>query len=77
MLACGVLLTACLGDPPPEPATAPLEVVMDTCGLNRDQVAPGTHDVSIVGAGQLVVTDEAGTEVLATDSDGQSALGNW
>ncbi|WP_256840492.1 hypothetical protein [Ornithinimicrobium faecis] len=24
-----------------------------------------------------MVTDEAGTEVLATDSDGQSALGNW
>lgn len=68
---CTVFLSGCLGDPPPNPATAPLEVVMDSCQLNRERVAPGTHEVSIIGAGQLLVTDESGGEVLSTDSDGQ------
>ena len=69
-LACTVLLSSCFGDPAPDPATAPLEVVLDSCALNRDEVAPGTHEVSIVGAGQLLVTDESNTEVLTTSSDG-------
>ena len=70
---CSVFLSGCFGDPPPDPATAPLEVVMDSCQLNRAQVAPGTHEVTIIGAGQLLVTDESGGEVLSADSDGQMA----
>jgi len=60
----GVLLSGCFGDPPPDPATAPLEVVLDGCLLNRDEVAAGPHDVSVVGDGELVVEDESGAEVL-------------
>lgn len=64
--ACVVAaLTACLGDPPPDPASAPLEVVLDGCGLNRDEVAVGSHDVALVGEGELVVTDARGQEVLS------------
>jgi hypothetical protein len=58
-------LTACLGDPPPDPETAPLEVVLDGCVLNRDEVAAGPHEVALVGDGRLVVTDEDGDEVLS------------
>lgn len=57
--------TGCLGDPPPDPETAPLEVVLDTCTLNRPEVAAGIHDVAVVGPGQLIITDEAGEEVLS------------
>ncbi|OLT41924.1 hypothetical protein BJF86_02685 [Serinicoccus sp. CNJ-927] len=66
-------VSACLGDPPPDPASAPLEVVLDGCGLNRDEVAPGEHEVSVVGEGRLVVTDAAGQEVLRLP-DGTSTL---
>jgi hypothetical protein len=60
-----VAATGCLGDPPPDPEAAPLEVVLDTCTLNRSEVEAGIHNVAIVGPGQLVVTDEAGKEVLS------------
>jgi len=58
-------LSGCFGDPPPDPATAPLEVVLDGCLLNRDEVAAGPHDVAVVGDGDLVVQDASGAEVLA------------
>lgn len=66
-LGAGALagLGACMGDPAPDPATAPLEVVLDGCVLNRDEVAAGTHDVAVVGGGSLVVTDEGGSQVLS------------
>lgn len=60
-----VAVTGCLGDPPPDPETAPLEVVLDTCALNRPEVGAGIHNVAVVGPGQLVITDEAGNEVLS------------
>lgn len=60
-----VTLTACLGDPPPDPETAPLEVVLAGCVLNRDEVAGGPHEVALVGDGSLVVTDEDGDQVLS------------
>ena len=46
------LLVGCLliGDPPPDPAVAPIEVVakVDSCLLNRDSVAAGTHDTAVI-----------------------------
>lgn len=59
-----VAATGCLGDPPPDPEIAPLEVVLDTCTLNRPEVGSGIHNVAVVGPGQLVITDETGNEVL-------------
>ena len=54
------LLSGCifLGDPPPEPNVAPIEVVAkpDSCVLNRDSVAPGTHEVAVImeeGSGRV------------------------
>jgi len=45
--AVSLLLAGCifLGDPPPDPAVAPIEVVakVDACLLNRESVAAGTH----------------------------------
>ena len=47
-----LLLTGCpfMGDPPPDPAVAPIEVVakVDACLLNRDSVAAGTHDTIVI-----------------------------
>lgn len=54
-----------MGDPPPDPESAPLEVVLDGCGLNRDEVAEGSHDVALVGEGALIVTDARDQEVLS------------
>lgn len=54
-----------MGDPPPDPETAPLEVVIDGCELNRDEVAEGSHDVALVGDGALTVTDARDQEVLS------------
>lgn len=68
--ACCVLLSACLGDPPPDPATAPLEVVLDGCVLNRDAVGPGRHELSLIGSGSLVVSDESGAEMLSAEGAG-------
>lgn len=60
-----IAATGCLGDPPPDPNSAPLEVVLDTCTLNRPEVGAGIHNVAVVGSGKLVITDEAGNEVLS------------
>lgn len=75
LVPAGLILTGalggCLGDPPPDPATAPLEVVLDGCALNRPDVAPGTHQIALVGSGELVVDDESGQEVHRTESGGE------
>lgn len=57
-------LAGCLVDDPPDPRSAPLEVVLDGCQLNRPDVEAGPHEISIIGEGRLSVTDEAGAEVL-------------
>jgi hypothetical protein len=47
-----LMLSGCFGDPPPDPASAPLEVVVGSsqlpdqpCLLNREEVAAGEHVV--------------------------------
>lgn len=44
-------------------------MVLDTCTLNRPEVEAGIHNVAVVGPGQLVITDEAGNEVLSLTAD--------
>lgn len=66
MSACAAaVLAGCLGDPSPNPETAPLEVVLDGCVLNRTEVAAGSHEVALIGTGRLIVTDQAGKQVLS------------
>lgn len=65
-------LGSCFGDPPSDPATAPLEVVIEGCVPNRSQVAPGTHEVAVINhgeyqSGKLVVAGEDGAQVLTVD----------
>lgn len=74
ILTASILLagTGCLGDPSPNPETAPLEVVLDTCSLNRPKVEAGIHNVAVIGPGQLVITDEDGNEVLSLTADGNA-----
>lgn len=74
VLFAAASVAGCLGDPPPDPATAPLEVVLDGCQLNRDEVAPGTHEVALVGEGRLVVEDESGSEVLRLEGGAGSLV---
>lgn len=38
------------------------------------QVAPGSHEVTLVGPGELAVTDESRVEVLAAASGGAAEL---
>ena len=74
VLAVALLLTGCFGDPPPDPRTAPLEVVVESskapdqpCLLNRGEVAAGEHEVTVIvegGSGTVVIRDDAGTAVL-------------
>lgn len=68
--ATALALTAgCLGDPPPAPETAPLEVVLEGCTLNRPSVQAGGHDVAVVGSGRVTFTDPAGSVVLTAPGD--------
>lgn len=51
--AVSPVLSGCLvfaGDPPPAPNVAPIEVVAkaDSCLLNRDSVAAGNHEVTVI-----------------------------
>lgn len=69
-------VSGCFGDPAPDPTTAPMEIVVDGCALNRSQVGAGTHDVSVVGAGEVEIVDAAGKVVLSLSSttNGQGKL---
>ncbi len=57
-------LAGCAGDPEPDPSTAPLELVLEQCTLNRPSVAAGSHTVAVVGKGRATVTDPQGAVVL-------------
>jgi len=59
-----VALAGCAGDPEPEPSSAPLEVVLDSCRLNRPSVTAGGHTLAVVGRGRATVTDPQGAVVL-------------
>ena len=70
-------LTGCLGDPDPDPATAPLEVVANgndagRCVLNRESVAAGSHEVVVITEGvQAIVElhDEGGNVLFRQKGD--------
>ena len=76
MLVSALTVAGCLGDPSPDPESAPLEVVMDGCKLNRSDVAAGTHEVSVLGAGVVEISDTSGQVVLSVSSEenGQGQL---
>ncbi|MCA0337972.1 MAG: hypothetical protein LCH66_14100 [Actinobacteria bacterium] len=59
-----------LGDPEPAASSAPLEIVLDTCTINRPTVAPGSHEVSLIGSGTVAITDESGAEVATLTTTG-------
>ena len=74
-----LLLTGCFGDSPPDPGSAPLEVVVgssmkpeEPCLLNRPEVAAGQHQVSLLnvsgGPASVVVRDAAGAVVFESDA---------
>lgn len=73
-LAGVVLLTGCLGDPPPDPETQPLEIIVGNpdpdygpCLLNVDEVGAGTHDVTpinLAGKARVRILDPSGTVVF-------------
>lgn len=62
--AAGLLTLAGCGDPEPDPAVAPIEVVVEGCTLNRDSVAAGTHQVSVVGSGSVSVAGPNASPML-------------
>lgn len=73
-LGVTVVLSGCIGDPRPDPDVAPLEVVIEGCVLNRDTVAPGTHDVSVIGAGEVTFRDESGASSLVVAGGATASL---
>lgn len=67
-----LLLMFSMGDPPPDPSTAPLEVVANSpddgrCLLNREDVAAGMHEVS-------VITERSDATVALRDETGQTVF---
>lgn len=76
MLVPALAVAGCFGDPPPDPESAPLEVVMEGCKLNRSDIAAGTHEVTVVGAGVVEISDASGQVVLSVSSEeiGQGQL---
>jgi hypothetical protein len=73
-LAAATVVSGCLGDPAPEPETAPLEVVVgssqrpdEACLLNRPEVAAGTHELLLVtesGPSTVTIRDNTGAIVF-------------
>lgn len=64
-------LTGCpsFGDPAPDPSVAPLEIVVEGCVLNRESVAAGTHEVTVISQGQpatVRIVNESGQVVFTT-----------
>jgi hypothetical protein len=69
-----LLLAGCFGDPPPDPAEAPLEIVVGStqqpdqpCLLNRGEVAAGLHPVTVIseaGTATVALRDEQGRTVF-------------
>ena len=66
-----------IGDPPPDPSVAPLEVVVgsrqveEDCLLNRDSVGAGTHEVTVFSEGgpaTVRILDESGEVVFTTEA---------
>jgi hypothetical protein len=83
LAAAGLLLTGCFGDAPPDPASAPLEVVIGSsqqpdqpCILNREEVAAGEHEVAVIdesgGPGRVVVRDPTGAAVFELEAGVES-----
>lgn len=62
-------VTGCMGDPPPAPESAPLELVLDSCSLNRPSVKAGAHAMAIVGQGRVTLSDPKGNVVLTARGD--------
>jgi hypothetical protein len=69
-------LIGCFGDPPPDPATAPLEVVANDnagkCALNREEVAAGRHEVVVITEGiqaTVELHDESGKVLFRQKGD--------
>jgi hypothetical protein len=70
-------LAGCFGDPPPDPATAPLEVVANgkdagKCVLNREEVAAGRHEVVVITEGlqaTVELHDEGGKVLFRQKGD--------
>jgi hypothetical protein len=61
-----LLLQGCvlMGDPPPAPEVAPIEIVAtrDGCALNRDSVAAGRHEITVImqeGTGRIRILSDA------------------
>jgi hypothetical protein len=84
VLAVGlvVLLMSSMGDPPPDPSEAPLEVVANDaddsrCILNREDVAAGVHDFLVITEGSeatVELRDEVGTAVFESEGPQGSAV---
>ena len=82
ILLLSLVTVGCLGDPPPDPRVAPLEIVAggrqrpdQSCVLNRDEVSAGTHEVSVVadnGPAVVRLRDSAGVVVFEAEGPGGS-----
>ncbi len=72
------LLSGCLGDPPPPPETAPLEVVVgsstrpqEPCQLARSELGAGRHDLLLIsehGPAVVVIRGPEGSVVFRGDA---------
>ena len=83
VLVLVMVLMFSMGDPPPDPSTAPLEVVVNDaedgrCILNREDVAAGVHEFVVIaeGSGATVeLRDQTGQTVFQPEDPPASAVG--
>ena len=81
LVLAGALSSGCFSDPPPPPEIAPLEVIAttsikpsQTCGLNRNELGAGTHDVTIISevkSSVVRIRDSSGRVVFKGFADPQ------
>ena len=82
-LAGATLLCGCLGDPPPDPETQPLEIIAGNpdpeygpCLLNVDEVGAGTHELtsmSMAGSATVRILDPSGAVIFERRLDEHAA----
>lgn len=79
------LLSGCMGDPPPDPETQPLEIIVGnpdlkhgSCLLNVDEVGAGTHEVTplaLAGKARVRILDPFGVVVFKLTIEENSTEG--
>lgn len=71
VVGAAMAVSGCLGELPVDPSVAPIEVILDSCTLNRATVENGTHGIALVGSGTVEITGPQTGDGLTFDQQGE------